>query len=143
MTNILVYIAVERGYAQSDNPLIIYHLVKLLQPTWITADAHTVNTYTQELLHNILLIEKALKDPLSEPLYRYVRKHNPAFLLIRDFLLEQGRNSRQIIENEGELEHVLTAFATRRYHEIGTKVRTAVVRSIIYIFLTKMVFAFA
>jgi hypothetical protein len=141
--NILVYIAIERGYAQSDNPLIIYHLIKLLHPNWLVADAHSVNTYVEELLETIALIEKNLKNPLSEPLYRYVRKHNPPFLLIRDFLSEQGKHARQIIENEGEFEQALTSLATKRYQEIGTKVRRAVVRSIIYIFCTKMVFAFA
>ncbi len=141
--NILIYIAVERGYAQADNPLIIYHLIKLIQPAWLTVDSHSVNTQIDELIDNIQLIEKALKDPLSDPLYRFVRKNNPPFLLIRDFLLEQGRHARSVIENEGDLEQTLTSLATKRYHEIGTKVRRAVVRSIIYIFMTKMVFALA
>jgi hypothetical protein len=141
--NILIYIAIERGYAQSDDPLITFHLIKLLQPQWLLADAHTVSQQTQELFENILFIEKALKNQLSDPLYRYIRKQNPPFLLIRDFLLEQGKNARGIIENEKDLENTLTALATKRYHETGTKVRRAVVRSIIYIFLTKTIFALA
>ena len=57
--------------------------------------------------------------------------------------LEKQAQVRHLVENETELEHTLAEIATKRYHEIGTKVRRAVIRSIIYIFLTKMVFALA
>lgn len=142
-SNILTYIAIEKAYAQSDDPLIMYHLIKLLQPIWLTTDAHSVNAQSGELFENISLIEKTLKDPLSEKILRFMRKNNPPFLLLRDFLLENGRHARQIIENEGDLEQTLTTLATKKYHEIGTKVQRAVIRSIIYIFFTKMIFAFA
>ncbi|MCX8008757.1 MAG: hypothetical protein N3A54_03560 [Patescibacteria group bacterium] len=141
--SILLYIAVERAYAQSDDPIITFHLIKLLQPSWLTTTPQLVNQELQELLDNITLIQKALKHPLSDTIYRHVRKYNPPFLLLRDFLLENGRNSRTIIQNPHEFEETLRTLATKRYKDIGTKVRRAVIRSIIYIFLTKMIFAIA
>lgn len=142
-TNILTYIAVERAYAQSDPPLIMYHLIKLVQPDWIHASVDQVQVQIPQLISNILLIQQSFKHSFNEPLYRFVRKHNPPYLLIRDFFLEVGDHARSIIENEGELEQKLIEIATKRYHETGTKVRRAVVRSVIYIFLTKMVLAMA
>lgn len=139
--NILTYIAVERVHAQSDDSIVRYDLIKLLQPGWIETNPQQVNGQVDELFENLILIDKALRHPLSEPLIRFVRKHNPPFLLIRDFLFEKQRQARNIIENEGELEQALTDIASRRYKETGTKVRRAVVRSIIYLFLTKMIFA--
>jgi hypothetical protein len=141
--NILTYIAVEKAYAQSDDPLIIFHLIKLIQPSWLTVTLQTTPNELHELFENIRLIQKALHHSLSEPLFRFVRKSNPPFLLIRDFFLEKSDGVRHCIENEAELEHTLSEIATKRYHEIGAKVRRAVVRSIIYIFLTKMVIALA
>lgn len=141
--NILTYIAVERSFAQSDDPLILYHLIKLIQPQWFEATPQTVNSQLEELFNNIIQIEKLLKHRLSERLYRFMRKHNPSFLLLRDFFLEKGNQSRAIIQNEAELEATLSQIASRKYLEIGTKIRRAVVRSIIYIFLTKMIFALA
>jgi hypothetical protein len=141
--SILTYISVERAFAQSDDPLILYHLIKLIQPQWFQTSTQNVHEQVEELFKNIKHIEKLLKHRLSEPLFRFVRQHNPPFLLLRDFFLEKGAQARAIIENESELETVLTDIATRRYLEIGTKVRRAMVRSIIYIFLTKMVFALA
>ncbi len=141
--NILLYIAVERAYAQSDDPLITFHLIRFLQPSWLSANTHTVSQEIEELFSNIVMIQKALKHPLSDQLFRYVRKYNPQFLLLRDFLLEQGKNARGIIEHESSFERVLHDLAKKRYQETGTKIRRMVIRSIIYIFLTKMLFALA
>lgn len=141
--NIQTYIAVERSFAQADNALIIYELLKMIQPSWLGLDADKAEGQFPSLMQNLRLIDSSLRDPMSEPLARYVRKHTPPFLLIRDFLLEAGSSARSIVLKKEEFEKKLEEIANKRYHEIGTKVRRAVVRSIIYIFLTKMVFAFA
>lgn len=141
--NMQAYIAVERAYAQSDDALIEYELMKLLQPTWFTLSSTAVADNAPLLMENLRSIQAAMRDHVGEPLSRYVRKETPAFFLIRDFFLENGAKSKDIIGNQLEFEQKLAELANQRYHEIGAKVRRAVVRSIIYIFLTKMVFAFA
>ncbi|MEK7065418.1 MAG: hypothetical protein AAB961_00355 [Patescibacteria group bacterium] len=139
--NMQTYIAVERAYAQSDDALILYHLISITQPKWkelknpSESDAHS-------FLGTLSLAQAGLRDPLSESVTRYVRRHVPPFLILRDVLLEQA-DVRGLIENPTSFEQKLAETATRRYHEIGAKVRRAVVRSIIYIFLTKMIFALA
>lgn len=141
--SMLTYIAIERAFAQSDDPLILFHLIKLMYPQWLETTPQTTNEHLEELFNTINQIERSLKHKLSEPLLRYIRKHNPPFLLIRDFFFEQGTQSRGIIEHEDQLEENLTRLASKRYKEIGAKIRRAMIRSIIYIFLTKMVFALA
>lgn len=141
--NMLTYISIERAFAQSDNPLIMFHLIKFIQPEWLETTANSVDQHVETLFSNIQEIELALHHRLGDSLLRYVRKHNPPFLLLRDFFLEKGDQAKNIIEQEGQLEHELETLAQKRYLETGTKIRRAVVRSIIYIFLTKMVFALA
>ncbi|HCR81429.1 hypothetical protein A2875_02600 [Candidatus Gottesmanbacteria bacterium RIFCSPHIGHO2_01_FULL_46_14] len=140
-SNMQTYIAVERSYAQSDDALILYHLIRITQPSWQElqtppeADAHS-------FLGTLSLSQAALRDPIAESVTRYVRRQVPPFLILRDVFLEQS-NIRALIENQALFEQKLAQTATRRYLEIGAKVRRAVVRSIIYIFLTKMIFALA
>jgi hypothetical protein len=74
---------------------------------------------------------------------RYLRKQLPPFLLLKDFFFEHGDHAREIINDPSKFEESLTSIAQTRYRESGEKVRRAVVRSIIYIFLTKMVLALA
>ncbi len=141
--NMQTYISVERIYAQSDDALVAYELMKLIEPTWFGLTSDKIGDETQLFFNNLRLVGNALKDPIGEPLNRFVRIHTPPFLLLRDFFLEFGPKAREITQNAEDFEHKLSELASRRYHEIGAKVQRAVVRSIIYIFLTKMVFAFA
>lgn len=141
--NMQTYIAVERAFAQSDDPLITYELMKLIQPSWFGLAADKAATEFPLLLQNLRLVRSSLRDPVGEALTRYVRHHTPPFLLLRDFLLEHGEKATEITQNREQFETTLREIAAKRYREIGAKVRRAVVRSIIYIFLTKMLFAFA
>lgn len=141
--NMQTYIAVERAFAQSDDATLSYHLLKMIQPTWVSADHPKTQEEVELFFHNVHLIHKSLSDPEGEQLYRYVRKRTPPFLLIRDFFLQEGEHARAIIDDHTKFEHTLAEICAKRYHEIGNKVRRAVFRSFVYIFLTKMVFAFA
>lgn len=141
--NMLVYIAVERAYAQSDDALVTYHLLRVIYPDWFAANALTATSFHEHLLSTMGLIAKSFRDPALDRLFRYVRTNTPPYLLIRDFFMETGEKARSILERQEQFEQKLAEIASRRYHEIAGKVRRAVVRSFMYIFLTKMVFAFA
>lgn len=140
--NMQTYIGIERAYNQADQPLLLYHLMKMIQPEWFTLSAAEAPAQASTLLTNLSLISQNLIEPIGEPLSRFIRKHVPPFLLIRDFFLEVN-DPRSVIEKPEEFEKKLAELASVRYQEIGIKVRRAMIRSIIYIFLTKMIFAFA
>lgn len=142
--NMQTYIAVERAFAQSDDATLGFHLLAMREPSWVGATVSSISTFNaQGFFDSLVLIQKHLRDPGNESLYRYVRKHVPAFLLIRDILFEEGSRARDLINNPVEFEQKLAHTCTNRYQETGAKVRRAIVRSFIYIFLTKMVFALA
>ena len=139
-----VYIGVERSFAQADNALIAYHLLLILYPEWFTVSDETIQPAIPTFIQTINYIQYNLNDPVNTGIARYIRRQLPAYRLLRDFFLEQKESEiRPTIENVTELENKLTSLANKRYQEIGAKVRRAVVRSIIYIFLTKMILALA
>jgi hypothetical protein len=141
--NMQTYIAVERAFGQSDDALITYELMKFIQPEWFSLKPEQAKEESHKVLENLKLIIGAIKEPIGEPLSRYVRKHTPPFLLLRDFFLQYGEKARGIIDQKEDFEKKLAEIAHQRYQETGAKVRRSVIRSIIYIFLTKMVFALA
>lgn len=141
--NMLVYIAVERAYAGSDDALVTYHLLRVIYPDWFSATSETAAGHRERLFSTMEMIAKSFRDPAGDRLFRYVRSNTPPYLLIRDFFMEAGEKARGILEDHVQFEQKLAEITSRRYHEIGDKVRRAVVRSFIYIFLTKMVFALA
>lgn len=143
MLNMLTYIGVERAYAQSDEAVIYFHLLSMVHPEWLSTDRNAAAVQLPAFIENVKLIKQAMQNKINEPLFRYIRKQTPPMLLIRDFMVLEGHHARGIIENPEEFERKLAEIAHHRYQEIGTKIRRSVVRSVIYIFLTKMIFALA
>jgi hypothetical protein len=142
-TDLITLVASERAYMQSDDALIAFHLTTLLLPDWTNNSKEAgLGTVTQ-FMGATQTIRAILKHPLTAPVFRYLRRQVPPFLLLRDFFVEAGPEVRAFVDDPQKLDDKLTQIAIIRYNETGNKVRRAIVRSIIYIFLTKMVFAFA
>jgi len=144
MNSVQVYISVERAFAQADNALISYHLLQVLYPEWFSVTDATIGNAIPQFLESIGYIQTNMDDPRNPGIVRYIRKQLPTYRLLRDFFIETKESEiRSTIENTPELEARLATLASKRYQEIGIKIRRAVIRSIIYIFLTKMVLALA
>ncbi len=142
--DIQTYIAVERAFAQADNALISYHLLHIMYPAWFTVQDDTIAQHIDQFLDQMQYIQDNLFLRVNAPIVRHLRSQLPPYRLIRDLFLEQKESElREIINDSEKLDTALTTLANKRYHEIGAKVRRAVLRSIIYIFLTKMILALA
>jgi len=138
-----VYIAIGRTYIQADDNLILFHLLKMSQPGWFISNSGKSSTYSKNLIKALEIVEKSLKDPIVNKIQKYIRKQMPPFLLLRDFLLESEDDVTELVGDKEEFNDILDNLARRRYLEIGVKVKRSIIRSFIYIFLTKMVFALA
>jgi hypothetical protein len=142
IVTIQTYIAAERAYAQSDEAITMFHLIKIMQPEWITTTRDTAEAHLLTLTQTIESIISNMKDPMADAIHRYAKRRTPPFLLLRDLFMEHSEHLRAIVLSPSQLQSKLEEIASQKYKLIGTKVRRAVVRSIIYLFLTKMVFAF-
>jgi hypothetical protein len=141
--DMVVYIATERAFAQSDEPLILFHLLKVIHPDWFTVTDENFDSEMAAFLQNVSDIQNHLINPKVTPVSRHMKRHLPPYRIIRDMFIEKDSAIRPIVEDEALLTQELERVAGVRYKETGAKIQRAVVRSIIYIFLTKMVFALA
>ncbi len=136
-----VYIAVERTFAHSDNPLIRYNLLKIMIPditkiTWKTADKILPDLY--HVFHDI---EKALAHPYTDKIRNIVRKEIPSFLILQDIFEHNSHNISEILSDEVKLKFKVDETCRKRYDESRIRLRTTAIRSFIYILLTKVVLA--
>lgn len=131
MKSIQVYIATERAYAKNDEILIMYKLLKVLLPKWDDS---------KKLFSTITKVEEYLNHPLKDVLKRKVAQMIPPFNLIREMIKDS--NDIELLMNDSKLlEKSALQVLERKYSETKDKVLRASKRSIIYIFLTKMVLA--
>lgn len=142
-TDLIALVACERAYMQSDDALIAYHLTTLILPEWGNNSKEVKHATIEQFIKVAHTIRTSIDNPMVPPVFRYLRRQSPPFLLLRDFFTDVGPDARMYIDDPKKFDEKLTDLAIRRYNETGHKVRRAVIRSFIYIFLTKMVFALA
>lgn len=139
--DILVYIAVERTFAHSDDPLIRYNLLKLMLPeiteiTWKTADK-----ILPKMLEVYQDIERNLYHPMSDKMRNWVKKQIPPFMILLDLFTQNTNNIESIITDESLLKQKVDQSCRNRYEETKSRLRRTGIRSFIYILLTKVIFA--
>lgn len=139
--NIMIYTAVEQGFAKSDKPLIRYHLTKILLSELTSEREEKIHEALPHFMQVYNHIEKTLREPVVEKLRRFIKRVSPPYLVLRDLIESQPKEVRKLLTDEVKLRYKVDELCRRRYQETGAKLRRAGVRSIIYIFLTKMVLA--
>jgi hypothetical protein len=134
-----VYMAVRKAYARDDLAFLRYHLFtqyfgKLSARTLHSTVAHFPKGHKEVI--------KQLKYPGKDKIYTYVKRRTAAFFIFEDLLISNKEDLSAVINNPEELERFVVEACETRYKSISVRVRTAVIRSVIFILLTKLAFAF-
>lgn len=140
--DIQVYITVERTFAQNDEAIIRYHLLKLYLPEIPNLSWKTSEKILSQFHDIYLQIEKHLKHLLSDKLRNIIRKQIPPFLILRDIFDQNPASIKVILSDETLLKHKVDEVCRRKYEQTKDRLRRTGIRSFIYILLTKAIFAF-
>ena len=141
--DIQVYVAVERAYARNSEVYIGYHLLKAMLPEWFMAKDQDFAKLHNSLYGRYQEIAKHLKYPLAFEVRRQVGRLSPPFNLVRELVNRYPEEFLKAASNEEEFRKLAREALQVLYGEGQTKLLRASTRSIIYIFLTKMVFGLA
>ena len=138
--NAQVYIAVRRAFARDDVAFLRYHLFRLYfgKLTKENTDEIAANFPKG---HKEIMYE--LTYPKRERIFAYIKRRAAAFLILEDVFIANKGHIISLVENEEELQKAILAACDARYKSIADKVRRAIIRSILFILLTKVLFAFA
>ncbi|MDO8576929.1 MAG: hypothetical protein Q7R82_01160 [Candidatus Daviesbacteria bacterium] len=133
-----VFIAVRRAYANDDLAFLRYHLFKqyfgnLTEDNLEKAANHFQAAYKQ--------IEEQFKYSAKDKIYSFIKNQTIPFLILDDVLRKHRGKAFSLVSNEDYLNSEILAACNARYKSIAGKVRRAIVRSVIFIFVTKAIFA--
>jgi hypothetical protein len=138
--NVQIYLAVRRAYARDDLPFLRFYLFKQLFPTF---SKENVEEVAKAFLKGKQEIERQLKYRLKEKIYVYVKRQTPVFFILDDVLKTHKNNINTLIHDLDKFGNEVMSACNAKYKNIGGKVRTAIIRSVFFILLTKVLFAFA
>lgn len=138
--DVQVFIAIHRAFSRDDIAFLRYHLFNQYFGKLTRENMQYVVDHFPE---GNAEIARQINYPAKEKVYTYVKRRTAVFLILEDVLEAHRDNPFALVENEQSLKEAVVSATERRYSSISSKVRRAVVRSVAFILLTKVIFAFA
>lgn len=134
------YAAVEQGYAKNDKPFILYHLFVLKYGTLAGKTDSQIQTLASEFSSFMTEASEIIRNTYTDMLVKFVKKQVPPFKILHDIIRKHQGGVKDILSNSEKLRKEVELICQEKYKQASQKLRNAAVRSITYIFLTKMVF---
>ena len=132
--DVQVFIAIRKNFARDDLAFLRYKL--FLQIFGKLSDANFDSVVTN-FAEGFKEIEYQLSYPRKERIFNHIKRNTPPFLILFEVLMqEKGNILKAVKDREGFRDNVF-AICLRKYKTIGQKIRTAIVRSFIFILVTK------
>ncbi|MBI4038794.1 hypothetical protein HY384_02445 [Candidatus Daviesbacteria bacterium] len=135
---IQIFIAIRRAYANDDLAFLRYHLFKQY---FGSLSYENLGKITQYFLQGIKIIENQFKHPAKDKIYTYIKNQTVPFLILDDVLRKYRGKISDLAADEDQLNAAILSACNARYKTINSKVRRAIIRSVIFIFFTKAIFA--
>ena len=139
----LAFIACQKSLLKADQSLLCWRLLKFKLPEIINSPSLDLLVKFSE---NLPAIKKGIEESISNPLIKRIQliayRFVPGFLIIRDIVSEDPKETRQIFEKPDTFEARLKFVYEKRYKSIKKKNRTWGMRWVVSILLSKMFLAF-
>lgn len=136
-----LYVGVERAYAKSDNAYLRYHLFTLSHRALLDMTNDEIGHLMAKMPTTFSKIDRMIKSPYSERLTRYIRQQMPSFLILFELVTRNATDPEKILTNKDTLWSQVDLICREKYQQTSGRLRILGIRSLIYIFLTKMIFA--
>lgn len=134
-----LYLATHRALIRSDQAMLRTHLLHLWVPTWQNADDRVIAEVAGRIAVLRRSIDYQASHPLADTVLRAVKKFSTAFLILRGVLEE--KQSTEQLSDPSWVRAAIRRQAEKRYQTVRAKISRSVLRTVVYIFLTKTILA--
>ncbi|MBU0648546.1 hypothetical protein KJ969_00335 [Patescibacteria group bacterium] len=139
--NLLLFIANLKSLWRADIGIIRYEILRKLWPNWRAPSQDELDQYAGDFEKTIQQIDKLITKPVGEKLLRLFQRYTVFFDILRDALLKKPELARTKFYPYEDFWAKVEKACENRYHESRNKLRRSMVRSVIYIFITKIFLA--
>lgn len=140
--NLQIYLSTQRALLKDDETMVAHVLFRLYLPDWKTYDDRGLSELGARFAEVRNEIETQQHHKLGEFLLRSIKRYTAFFWIMRDVADEHPSAAVSTFANPTLLNEAIRRAAGKRYSEARTKLRRSVIRTFIFIFLTKMILAF-
>jgi hypothetical protein len=138
-----LYIAAQRALNRADSAAIQYHLIVRTLPQFPEASPVIIQRLTERLPELYEKLNLSLKNKLNQKLANHIQKYIPPYIILRDFLETEKDAAGENLAKRTYFSAQVRILSSERYRQTGKRLRAGAIRSILYVFLTKVVLALA
>jgi len=136
---IQLYVSIYRSYLRADEDIVSFVLFKYLVPNWLTADEAILAGAAEKIDELVKTIHYHLAHPLANQLNRLVARYTVFFSILTEVIAENPMEVYDCLKKDPKaFPRRIKNICAKRYKSVKRKLWRAAVRSIIYLFITKM-----
>ena len=139
--NASFFVAIEKGFNQSDTAYLRYHLFTLSEKPLSQQTAQQIEKLIPKLTNLFHKIDSIINNPNTDRLRRFVNFHKPPFLILAELVKRRGLEASEILRNSELLYSDVEQICREKYGATHTRLQTLALKAIVYIFITKMILA--
>jgi hypothetical protein len=133
--------AVEKTFRRSDHSYQRYHLFAAFYKPISQFEKKELNELSTKLPIIFTKVDQMIKSPYVDHLSRFIKKQLPPFLILFSIINDKFSEINQVLINKDRLWNEVELTCRQKYQNIKNRLVNLAIRSFIYIFLTKMIFA--
>jgi hypothetical protein len=133
--DLMLFVAVDKVYSQSDDQQISYHIFKLIRNQTETGGNIAIKNLLEETYKYFHL---AVNNPAVNRLAVFLRKQIGPLVLIRDMYFAVPEEFGKILLNEVSFKEAAQIVLKEQLQKMRSRLNRATWRSLVYVFLTKM-----
>ena len=141
--NIQLYITIHKSLVRSDVTIISYHLLNLYYPDWSRANQKLIAEIATNIGPIYRTIQRHLRHPYQRKISQSIKEPVVTFQVLHELILKHEAKIEDLLVQPEELEAAARKLIIERYKSIRSKLSKSSMRAIIYIFITKVLFAIA
>lgn len=135
-----LYTAVHRVLLKSNPGILRFRLLTLYYPDWQKAAPERVQEIASQLVRIVRTIESDITHPLADRIMRLIRRKAGLFRVLAD-ALQSAKPDASLFHDPAALDRAIAKALEKRVGEFRVRLRRTVVRSVLFLFLTKMLLA--
>jgi hypothetical protein len=135
-----LYTAVHRVLLKSNPGILRFRLLTLYYPDWQQASPERVQEIAAHLPHIVRTIESDIVHPLADRLMRLIRRKAGLFRVLEG-ALQDAKPDASLFNDPAALDRAITKALEKRVQDFRVRLRRTVIRSVLFLFLTKMLLA--
>lgn len=132
--DVQVFLAIRKNFDKDDIAFLRYKLFTQIF-------GHLTKENLSNVLDNFALgykeIEYQLSYPRKDRIFNHIKKNAPAFLILYDLLMFEKDNIKTLTKDEEAFRRRVYDICKVRYKSVRKKVTTAIIRSFVFILVTK------